>query len=65
MKRRNAIYKHSKKLDKGEQVKQCDFEIDLTREEWRDIVHIILEKGLAKGVPLIKGEQGNKVQIVM
>ena len=62
MKKLKVIYSILRKLEKGEQVKQSDF--DLTKEEWGDIADIILNEGLAKEISVIRGGQGNKVQIV-
>ncbi|MBH9968897.1 MULTISPECIES: YjcQ family protein [Bacillaceae] len=62
MKKLKCIYSILMKLDQREKIVQSDFDID--KEEWGDIAELILDEGLAKGISVTKGGQGNKVQSV-
>ena len=43
MKKLRAIYGILRKLDKGEEVAQKDFELELSKEEWGDIAKVLLK----------------------
>jgi hypothetical protein len=62
MKKIKVIYSILTKLDQGEKVIQSDFEIE--KEEWGDIADLIKDEGLAKGITVTRGGQGNKVLLV-
>jgi hypothetical protein len=63
MSKQKLMYSILKEIEKGNRPSQLDY--DITKDEFGEIIELLLDEGMLKNASVIRGGIGNKVQGVL